>query len=110
MQNQVGYEGVETFQGSKCLIRHPEMKSARWLVAMVLVLGWGVQCIQPAEQAESLVVKHTPKSPRSGEKVLITIEKAAKIESANVEYQVVLPGNYVALKDAAYGKGWSTIS
>src|SRR5688572_12198872 len=52
---------------------------------------------------------HSPKIPRSGEKVVITLERAANIDSAVLEYQVVRPGAYIARKDPAFEKEWITV-
>ncbi|MBL9008724.1 MAG: lamin tail domain-containing protein [Myxococcales bacterium] len=53
-------------------------------------------------------VLHQPTTPRTGEPVLITaaISDRDGVADVTLEYQVVEPGAYVRLTDAAYGMGW----
>lgn len=54
-------------------------------------------------------VKHSPKQPRSGEPVAITLRYSGDAASLAVEYQVVEPGQYIALNDSDYKSQWQTI-
>lgn len=57
-------------------------------------------------------VRHEPKQPRSGQPVRITVDfKDLPVPTGNLvlEYQLVDPGKYIALKDAAYAKQWQPI-
>ncbi|MCL4176876.1 MAG: lamin tail domain-containing protein [Verrucomicrobia bacterium] len=53
-------------------------------------------------------VRHAPDEPRSGEPVRITVKATDPDGVAEVKlfYQVVDPGNYIALTDAAYATDW----
>jgi hypothetical protein len=80
------------------------MKRAGILLAFLLACG-----TTSLFGAEPVTVKHTPKAPRSGEKVVVSLGQAAAIQDPALEYQIVLPGNYVALKDSAYARGWTSV-
>ena len=56
-------------------------------------------------------VEHLPTQPKAGESVTITAEPSAVPEGAKLEvqYQVVRPGNYVHIDDAAYEQNWKTL-
>ena len=51
---------------------------------------------------------HTPKQPKSGERVLITLAAppSAKADDLTLQYQIVDPGQYIALNDPAYEDRW----
>jgi len=53
-------------------------------------------------------VEHSPRQPKGGEAVVITAEPGSAAAGLEVyaEYQIVRPGNYVSIHDAAYGKNW----
>lgn len=53
-------------------------------------------------------VDHSPKVPKSGEAVLISakVTDPNGVASVLLQYQVVLPGQYIRLTDAAYATGW----
>jgi len=54
-------------------------------------------------------IKHSPAQPRSEEPVSITARLIFPAKSAVLEYQIVEPGRYVALKDAEYTSRWVSI-
>lgn len=56
-------------------------------------------------------VSHTPRSPKSDEPVQITvsIDVPQGIQSMRLFYQVVEPGNYIALQDPAYQSNWTAV-
>src|ERR1044071_3603076 len=84
----------------------PNMKRAG-----ILLLSFFLECgMSSLFGAEQLIVKHLPKAPKSGEKVVISLSKASGIQEAALEYQIVLPGSYVALKDPAYARGWTSVA
>jgi hypothetical protein len=55
-------------------------------------------------------VKHSPNRPRSGETVTITakITDPDGVQMVALAYQIVAPGNYIRLGDAAYEANWAT--
>ncbi len=85
-----------------------QMKTARTFLLAVGVFAWGL-CATAGAEAAFAMIKHLPQVPHSGEKVTISFEPAAAVESALLEYQVVLPGAYIGLKDPDYAKGWNSL-
>ncbi len=57
-------------------------------------------------------VKHSPEEPLSGEAVFITakVTDPEGVSSVSLQYQIVLPGNYIELTDAAYTNSWTTLA
>ena len=53
-------------------------------------------------------VEHAPGQPKSGEAVVITTVPAVAADGSEIyaEYQVVKPGSYVHIDDAAYERNW----
>jgi hypothetical protein len=49
---------------------------------------------------------HTPKTPRSGEAVQITVQAPASLKEVKLWYQILEPGAYLELKDAAFKTQW----
>lgn len=56
-------------------------------------------------------VGHAPRSPKSGEPVVITvlIDDTDGIQSLRLLYQVVEPGAYIGIGDAAYADNWTAV-
>ncbi len=56
-------------------------------------------------------VTHEPQQPRSGEPVVVTVTARDPngIGAMQVAYQVVWPGHYIRLNDAAYATDWTTV-
>jgi CotH kinase protein len=56
-------------------------------------------------------VKHEPQQPKSGEAVRVTAELKDTPRSTGwlLEYQIVEPGNYIALHDPAFQSGWTAV-
>ena len=54
-------------------------------------------------------VKHNPKQPRGGDDVKITVKVTDPdgVQSVNLSYQLVYPGSYIELADAAYETNWT---
>ena len=63
-----------------------------------------------AAGGQSAVVRHAPTQAKTGEPVIITAEfKTAKPGGdVTLQYQVVEPGQYIALKDSAFEKRWES--
>ena len=57
-------------------------------------------------------VEHVPAEPVSGEPVLVTIKAtdADTVASVTLMYQVVAPGAYVRITDAAYAADWTPVA
>ena len=54
-------------------------------------------------------VQHAPQQPRSGEPVTITAISQTAPASLLLEYQIVEPGQYVALQDPAFQSKWVSV-
>ncbi len=56
-------------------------------------------------------VEHSPESPVGGDDVVVSmrITDSDGVQSATLEYQIVNPGSYIRLTDAAYETGWISI-
>jgi hypothetical protein len=56
-------------------------------------------------------VNHLPSRPRSGQPVAITakVTDPDGVQSVVLSYQVVSPGAYITLRDAAYETNWATV-
>ncbi len=56
-------------------------------------------------------VEHIPRQPKGSEAVLITTVPSTAVAGSEVyaEYQVVSPGGYVHIDDAAYERGWNKL-
>jgi hypothetical protein len=61
--------------------------------------------------AKKLEVQHEPQEPKSGQAVQITakLTDASTSESYRLEYQVVEPGKYIALRDPAFQNQWTAL-
>jgi hypothetical protein len=68
-------------------------------------------CALFAAPADSLKIKHAPEQPKSGESVRITAQGnvLTKQKGVVLQYQLVDPGNYIALKDAAFTTSWVSV-
>jgi hypothetical protein len=56
-----------------------------------------------------LKLEHSPRQPRSGEVVQIQAELRAGITNIDLLYQLVEPGAYVELNDAAFRNNWKSL-
>ena len=56
-------------------------------------------------------VDHRPKSPVSGEEVVVTakVTDPDGVASVQLEYQLVEPGDYISDSDARYAEGWTAL-
>src|SRR5436190_15355660 len=66
----------------------------------------------PAGSGEEVFkVSHSPKHPKSGEEVTITISAARGAAKGDLllQYQVVEPGKYIALGDPAFETEWTNV-
>lgn len=85
----------------------------RWILLVVLLAaqtGRGAAPGPPAAPSWCMEESHTPRQPRSGEAVTISMRTGKGIATARLEYQVVDAGAYIELKDTAYGKNWVAVS
>ena len=57
-------------------------------------------------------VEHAPRQPKGSEAVVITTVPSTAVAGSEVyaEYQVVSPGGYVHIDDAAYERGWTKLT
>lgn len=57
-------------------------------------------------------VEHTPRQPRSGQELRVTakVTDPDGVQDVTVEYQIVEPGAYVRLSDAAFASNWIALS
>jgi hypothetical protein len=64
-----------------------------------------------ASETTAPKVTHHPKQPKSGQPVVIKVEfkEPAPQGPLLLEYQVVDPGKYIALRDAAFEKQWTSV-
>jgi hypothetical protein len=55
---------------------------------------------------------HSPEEPSSGQSVKITakITDPEGVRDVNLQYQIIEPGNYIELSDAAYQTSWLTVA
>ena len=65
---------------------------------------------KPSEPSLITNIRHSPKMPRNDEAVTISAQAKAGISSVSLEYQILEPGVYVALKDRDFEKGWVTLA
>ncbi|HEV8540757.1 MAG TPA: CotH kinase family protein [Verrucomicrobiae bacterium] len=78
---------------------------------VVILCSWLLALTACGAQKEAAVpaameVKHSPKQPRSGQAVTISAIPKTPLTSVSLEYQIVEPGAYVALKDSEYKSRW----
>jgi hypothetical protein len=82
----------------------------RTIVITTLVSAWGSvpTMVAAAEKAE-IKANHSPKQPKSGEAVTVSVSlrRPVKANDFVLQYQVVEPGQYIALEDAEYTKNWT---
>ena len=63
-----------------------------------------------ADSPQISEVSHSPQQPRGGEIVKITVKLATPdLKSVTLQYQVVDPGKYIALKDPDYKTKWVAV-
>src|SRR4051812_43705900 len=58
----------------------------------------------------AMTVTHSPREPHSGQAVTIKVTPKKALVSASLEYQVVEPGAYVALRDSEYKSRWVSLA
>lgn len=65
------------------------------------------------KSAPELKVGHAPERPKTGDRVLITADFRARPQASGelaLEYQVVEPGQYIALEDRKFEKDWARLA
>jgi hypothetical protein len=79
-----------------------------------LVLAWpgAVFAVDEAKAKAAIKGSHAPKQPKTGDRVVITLEVSRDVESDSLvlQYQVVEPGKYIALDDPDYAKSWTEVA
>jgi hypothetical protein len=95
------------------MARHHALRAAVIPCFISFLVVWNV-APEPAPAAEGTEIKatHSPRQPKSGETVTVSIS-APRSESASnllLQYQIVEPGNYIALDDPAYARDWTQVS
>ena len=60
----------------------------------------------------AVAVDHTPAQPKSGQPVVVTAQFSAAHPGPELQlqYQVVDPGKYIAMKDSAFEKRWESVA
>ena len=78
---------------------------SRMILALALLLLAGASVLG----AKGSELKHAPLQPKSGEAVLVTADFKTqhKPKQLELQYQIVDPGKYIALNDAAYKTQWT---
>ncbi|MES2572494.1 MAG: CotH kinase family protein [Verrucomicrobiota bacterium] len=87
-------------------------RTSSFLFTAVLFLS---VLIHPAGAAPSrfeIAVTHSPRQPKSGESVTVSIDAPTALlkGDAILQYQIVEPGAYIALDDPAYAQNWTKIA
>jgi len=85
-------------------------------LSVSLLLAWSLtpswfRALQAAAPPNQFNIEHSPKQPKSGDKVTITVRPPAATKDSDLalQYQVVEPGKYIALADATYAKEWTSL-
>jgi hypothetical protein len=84
-----------------------------FLSFVFLALGWFAIAVraEDAKAKPAIQVSHTPKQPKTGDPVRITVKLSHTLKAGDLvlQYQAVDPGKYIALADPAYAKNWTTV-
>ena len=73
---------------------------------LVLLVGWWLGTVLACRGA-TIPVRHEPSQPHSGQAVRITVGPGLEMADAPVlEYQIVVPGKYVARADSRFEREW----
>ena len=83
-----------------------------WLLALVNTTGaaeFRLPKHSTAPPAWLLKLEHSPLEPRSGQPVRIRARVRASVANAVLLYQVVAPGSYIELQDAAFTNNWVSL-
>jgi hypothetical protein len=92
-------------------LNHPRRLISQFLASALLSAGAIVPLVAvAADDAETKAIPN-PRQPKSGEAVTITIRLHPSVKATDLvlQYQIVEPGNYIALADAAYAENWKQI-
>ena len=82
------------------------------LVFFCVALSAGAFGADAAKQEPLIKVSHSPKQPKTGDRVVITavVPTASKSDDLLLQYQVVEPGTYIDLHDPAYAESWTNVA
>src|SRR5262245_19256667 len=92
-----------------------EFSMARYHTPRLFSLFFFIWCVtSPGAMAvdkPEIKATHSPKQPKSGEAVRVSVElrNSAKADDLVLQYQIVEPGAYIALSDPAYAKDWKEL-
>ena len=80
-----------------------------WLCLALSAIAFGSD---PAISEHSIKVSHAPKQPRTGDRVVITVDAPhlLKADDLLLQYQIVEPGKYIDLQDPAYTESWTGVA
>jgi hypothetical protein len=73
--------------------------------------AWANDCLTANAAPLLRQVRHTPRQPASGQPMEITVKVTddGGVEGVILSYQVVEPGNYIALTDSQYRTNWTQV-
>lgn len=95
------------------MARHHTLGIVRLLGAALALFtaNLGLQSVQAADKPD-VKVSHSPKQPKSGEAVTVSVSlrRSVKANDLVLQYQVVEPGGYITLSDPAYATEWKQVS
>ena len=85
---------------------------AGWLCGWLAFAAMEARPAGPPDAAEAWLEKaeHAPRQPRSGQAVQIAAQVRTEVTGVTLEYQLVEPGAYLELKEAAYKRGWVSVA
>src|SRR4029453_6454764 len=90
-------------------IRHRGVMNSVWLCLALSAAAFGSD---PAIPEQPIKVSHAPKQPRTGDRVVITVDapRLLKADDLLLQYQIVEPGKYIDLQDPAYVESWKGVA
>src|SRR5436309_20835 len=86
------------------------MASLNWISARVIIVVSLILAASAGPAAPIEEVTHTPQQPHSRETVTVTARVHGLVTNAMLEYQLVDPGKYIDLSDAAYKTNWISLA
>jgi len=90
-------------------IRSKGFLDSVWLFLALSVVAFGADAAKPDPQIN---VSHSPKRPKTGDRVVIAVEAPDSLKADHLvfQYQVVDPGKYIDLQDPAYNESWADVA
>jgi hypothetical protein len=82
------------------------------LVCLIVAWPGAVLGADEAKAKDAIKVSHAPKQPKTGDRVVITLEmlRDRVADQLVLQYQVVEPGKYIALDDPDYAESWTEVA